>query len=145
MEYLIIWLVAVIAFAVLEAVTYQMICVWFSIGAIGAFLTAYAGMGLNVQLGVFIVLSIISLISLRPLSMRFFKKGITKTNVDTLIGLDVLITKDVNNITSEGEGKVNGLAWSVRSIDDSVTFEAGEIGIVVRIEGVKLIVKKKEA
>lgn len=144
MEYLIIWLIAVVAFAVLEAVTYQMVCVWFSIGAIGAFLTAYAGLGLNIQLGVFLVISIIALICLRPLSMRFFKKGITKTNVDALVGQDVYITKKVNNITSEGEGKIKGMTWTVRSESDSVTFEPEEIASVVRVEGVKLIVKKKE-
>ena len=144
MEYLLIWLAAIVVFAVLEAVTYQMICIWFSIGAIGAFLAAYAGLGLNIQLGVFIVLSVAALISLRPLSIRLLKKGVTKTNVDAFIGQDVYITKKVNNITSEGEGKSKGLTWTVRSDNDSVLFEPGEIAEVVRVEGVKLIVKKKE-
>ena len=44
MEYLIVWLIGVAVFAGIEAVTYQMVSVWFSIGSIGAFLTAYAGL-----------------------------------------------------------------------------------------------------
>ena len=144
MEYLVVWLIAVIVFFALEALTYQMICIWFAAGAIVAFLTSYANLGLNVQLTVFLVVSVISLIALRPLSIRFMKKDITKTNVDAFIGADVLITKKVNNITSEGEGKVKGLVWTVRSNSDSVTFEPGEIATVVEVEGVKLIVKKKE-
>ncbi len=144
MEFLVLWLVGVVVFAVLEAVTYQMICIWFSIGAIGAFLTAYAGLGLDFQLGVFLALSVIALIALRPLSVRFLKKGITKTNVDAIIGMDVYITRKVNNITAEGEGKIKGMTWTVRSETDSVTFEPEEVATVVRVEGVKLIVKKKE-
>lgn len=144
MSYLLIWLMALIAFAVLEAVTYQLVCIWFSIGAIGAFLTAYAGLGLDVQLGVFIILSVLALAALRPVSVRLLKKDVIKTNVDAVIGQDVYITKKVNNITSEGEGKSKGLTWTVRSDSDAVTFEPGDTATVVRVEGVKLIVKKKE-
>jgi membrane protein implicated in regulation of membrane protease activity len=145
MEFLIIWLVAVVIFALLEAVTYQLVCIWFAIGSIGGFLAAYAGLGLNSQMVIFLILSVLALICLRPLSVKLFKKGKgTKTNVDALVGRDVLITKRVNNNTSEGEGKINGLIWTVRSSDDAVSFEKDEIARIERVEGVKLIVKKKE-
>lgn len=144
MNYLLVWLIGVVVFAIIEAVTYQMVSVWFSIGSIGAFLIAYAGLGLNVQLIVFTAISIVMLLLLRPISMKLFKRhGTTKTNVNALIGEEVLITKHVDNINSEGEGRVKGLFWSVRSIDDNVYFEKGETAIIERVEGVKLIVKKK--
>lgn len=145
MEYLIVWLIGVAVFAGLEAVTYQMVSVWFSIGSIGAFLTAYAGLGLNQQLMVFIILSVGSLLLLRPLSMKLLKRhGKTRTNVDALTGREVLITKRVDNRASEGAGRINGLEWTVRSTDSDVTLEEGEIAVIERVEGVKLIVKKKE-
>lgn len=145
MEYLIVWLIGVAVFAGIEAVTYQMVSVWFSIGSIGAFLTAYAGLGLNQQLAVFIILSVATLLLLRPVSMRFLKRhGKTKTNIDALTGREVLITHRVDNRASEGEGKINGLTWTVRSADSDVILEKGEIAVIERVEGVKLIVKKKE-
>ena len=146
MEYLIVWLIGVALFAGIEALNYQLVSIWFSIGSIGAFLAAYAGLGLNVQLGVFIALSIGALLLLRPLSMKLMKRnGKTKTNVNALIGREVLITKRVDNRVSEGEGKINGLVWLVRSTDDDTVIEDGEIAVVDRVEGVKLIVKKKES
>lgn len=145
MDYLIIWLIGVALFAGIEALTYQLVSIWFSIGSIGAFLATYAGLGLNIQLGVFIALSIGTLLLLRPLSMRFMKRnGETKTNVNALIGREVLITKRVDNRASEGEGKINGLVWLVRSTDENIVIESGEIAVIERVEGVKLIVKKKE-
>ncbi|MDO5396358.1 MAG: NfeD family protein [bacterium] len=145
MEYLIVWLIGVAVFAGIEAVTYQMVSVWFAIGSIGAFLTAYAGLGLNQQLAVFIILSIGTLLLLRPLSMKLLKRhGKTKTNVDALAGREVLITQRVDNRASEGEGRINGLSWTVRSADSDVIIEKGETAIIERVEGVKLIVKKKE-
>lgn len=141
---LLIWLIALVAFAVLEAVTYQLVCIWFSIGAIGGFLTAYAGLGVNMQLGVFVILSIVALAALRPISVRLLKKDFIKTNVDAVIGQDVYITKKVNNIASEGEGKSKGLTWTVRSESDEVILKPGDVASVIRVEGVKLIVRKKE-
>lgn len=144
MEYLLIWLIAIVVFAALEAATYQMICIWFAVGSIGAFLGTYAGVGFNMQMIIFILLSVICLVCFRPLSIRFLKKNTgIKTNVDALVGKEILITKDVDNIKAEGEGKVNGLPWTVRSADDSVKFEAGEIAYIERVEGVKLIVRKR--
>lgn len=70
MNYLLVWLIGVVVFAIIEAVTYQMVSVWFSIGSIGAFLIAYAGLGLNVQLIVFTAISIVMLLLLRPISMK---------------------------------------------------------------------------
>ena len=144
MNYLWIWLIAVVIFAVLEGVTYQIISIWFALGSIGAFLAAYAGLGLDAQLAVFAGIAVVCVLLLRPISMRLIKKhGITKTNANALIGKKVLITKRVCNRTGEGAGRVNGLEWSVRSADDDVTFEKDEEAVIERIEGVKLIVRKK--
>ena len=145
MNYLVVWLIGIVVFATLEAATYQLVCVWFAVGSIGAFLAAYVGLGLNIQIAMFVAVSVVALLLLRPISMKFVKrKGITKTNVNALEGKEVLITKNVVNRTSDGEGKINGLTWSVRSTDDNVTIEAGETAEIVRVEGVKLIVKKKD-
>lgn len=145
MEYLLVWLVAIIVFIALEASTYQLICIWFAIGSIGGFVSAYLSAGFETQLIVFIVLSVITLLCLRPVSMKLLKnKNSIKTNVDALVGREVLITKEVNNINGRGEGKVNGLPWSVRSADDTVGFEPGEIAYIERVEGVKLIVRRRE-
>ena len=139
---LIIWLAGIIAFVILEAVTYQLVSIWFAIGAVGGLIAEIMGARFNIQMTVFVVISVVLLLCLRPVSKRLIKNKREYTNVDSLIGEDVLITKEVNNREGTGEGKVNGMVWSVRSADDTVIPE-GEITAVEYVKGVRLIVKRK--
>lgn len=138
----IIWIIAIVFFIIMEAVTYQIVSIWFVFGSIGASIAYYVfGAGLAVQMGVFVVISTILLSILRPLSIKLVKKTNIKTNADSLIGKEVLITQDVSNIKGMGQGEINGMIWSVRGFDDEVIC-SGEIAKVRKIEGVKLIVEK---
>ena len=136
------WLIAVIAFIVLEAVTYQLVSVWFVIGSLAGLLAAALGANLMAQIAVFVIVSALMLAVLRPLSMKLLKPKGLKTNTDRLIGEDVLITKNVNNIQETGQGKIKGMTWTVRS-ETGEDIPENSVATVTRIEGVKLIVKKK--
>ncbi|MGN0683812.1 MAG: NfeD family protein, partial [Oscillospiraceae bacterium] len=94
----IIWLTAIVAFIILEAVTYQIVSIWFVFGAIGGMITYLLGADFYVQLIVFIAVSAILLSILRPLSMKLVKRQDFKTNSDSLIGKNILITQEVSNI-----------------------------------------------
>ena len=137
-----IWLAGIIVFVILEAATYQLVSIWFAAGAVGGLTAASLGADFTVQMVVFIAVSVVLLLCLRPVSKRLLKSKKVNTNVDSLIGKDILITKEVNNIQGNGEGKVNGMYWTVRSADNSVISE-GETAEVQKVEGVKLIVKRK--
>lgn len=137
-----IWITAVIVFGVLEAATYQLVSVWFAIGAVGGLIAKLLGFDFAIQMTVFLILSILSLCCLRPISMKWLKPKITKTNIDILAGQEILITETVDNINGRGKGKVNGMTWTVRSADNSVISEKS-LAVVEKIEGVKLIVKVK--
>ena len=143
MEYSIIWIIALIAFVIIEALTYQLFTIWFAIGALGAVVCAALGLSFYTQMIAFIVISALTLFILRPISMRHFKTKGEKTNVDSLIGAKVLIIEDVDNLSGTGKGKLYGMEWTVRSLDGSV-IEKGVTAVVEKIEGVKLIVKKGE-
>ena len=138
----ILWLAGIVAFIILEAVTYRLISLWFVIGAIGGLIAAMCGVDFYVQMAVFLAISILLLILLRPVSMKLIKKQDFKSNADSLIGKSILVTQEVNNIKGTGQGKVNGMVWTVRSETDE-TIAAGELAEIKRIEGVKLIVKKQ--
>ena len=137
-----LWLAGIVAFIILEAVTYQLISIWFVIGAIGGLIAAICGTDFYVQMTVFLAVSILLLVLLRPFSMKLIKKQDFKSNADSLIGKNILITQEVNNISGTGQGKVKGMVWTVRSETDE-TIAAGELAEIKRIEGVKLIVKKQ--
>lgn len=134
----IVWLIMIVAFIVLEAVTYQMLSVWFIVGAIGGLIAEMSGAPLWLQMTVFIAVSVILLIAFRPFALKRLKTD-CKTNADAAVGRKIIITKEVNNMKGTGEAKLDGLIWSVRSADDSIIPE-GETAEVKKIEGVKLIV-----
>lgn len=139
---LIIWLIGIILFVILEAVTYQLVSIWFAIGAAGGLVAAMCGTDFNIQMTVFVAVSVIALLCLRPLSKKAIKTNEVKTNIDSLIGREVLITQEVNNIQASGKGIVAGMDWTVRSADDTVITK-DEVVLVEKVEGVKLIVKRK--
>lgn len=140
--HILVWLIGIIAFIILEAVTYQIVSIWFALGAAGGLIGALLGASFNIQMLIFIVVSVIFLICLRPVSKNILKHKKEQTNVDSLLGKEVLVTKAVDNMTGSGEGKVNGVVWSLRSADNTAIAE-NEIVVVEKVEGVKLIVKKK--
>lgn len=138
-----IWLAGLVVFVALEAVTYQLVSIWFAIGVIGALIAKAIGADFTVQIIVFIALSGICLLCLRPVSKKLIKNNPAATNVDSLIGAEAVVTSDINNLHGKGEGKVNGMTWTMRSADNT-DIKAGAKVTVEKVEGVKLIVKRKE-
>ncbi|MEE1303649.1 MAG: NfeD family protein [Agathobacter sp.] len=138
----IVWLVMVIVFVIAELATVGLLSIWFAAGALVAMIIAIFGGPVPLQLAAFFIVSIILLIATKSWAQKYINSRTTKTNVDSLIGKRTVITQRVSNLDQTGKTVLSGQEWTVRSDDDSVTFEEGELVEVVRISGVKLIVKK---
>lgn len=97
-----LWIVAILVFVIIEAVTYQLISIWFVFGATVGLFISLAGLSVGWQMGIFLAVSLILIIALRPVSMKLAKKQTFKSNVDGMIGKEVLITVQVNNNENSG-------------------------------------------
>lgn len=139
----IIWIAAIIGFAVLEAATAQLVSIWFVIGAFAALISSLCNAPLYIQLILFTVVTVLALVVTRPLVKKYIKPKIIPTNADRVIGKTAIVTEEINSIEARGLVKVNGESWTARALNDSV-IEAGTLVEVVKISGVKLIVKKKD-
>lgn len=137
----IVWLIAVIAFGILEAVTVQFVCIWFAGGALLAMIASLLGAGTLVQCIVFVAVSAILLFLTRSLVRKLTKGGMEKTNADSLIGKSLVVIKATDSLGENGKVKAGGTVWTVRTEDGKPVSE-GEAVTVEKIEGVKLIVKK---
>lgn len=137
----IIWLILAIVFAVLEASTVSLVCIWFSGGALIAWIGALLGLNLWWQIALFIVVTAALLFFTRPVVKKLLKGRDTATGLDRIIGKSVVICERVDNLSQTGKCVINGVSWSVRSCDGE-PLEAGETVTVERIEGVHLVVKK---
>lgn len=139
----IFWAAAIILFGVAEAVTAQLVSIWFLIGAIAALIAAFFGANLIIQIIVFIAVSILALVITRPLVKKYINPKKEHTNADRVIGQVGIVAEDIDNIKATGQVKADGKIWTARATDNSIIPSGCEV-IIEKIDGVKLIVKNKQ-
>ncbi len=135
-----LWLGLTILFGLIEAATVGLTSIWFAAGALAAMIAAAFSANIWVQLIVFALVSALLLIFTRPLVRKFLTPKLEATNADALIGQTALVIEEIDNDRETGAARIDGKVWSARSADGSV-IETDQKGIVVRIEGVKLILR----
>lgn len=135
------WIIAMVVFLVIEAVTVGIVSVWFAIGALFAMVTAMLGANLWVQIAVFLVVSAVTLYFTRPLVKKYVNNKVEPTNADMLIGKECRVVETIDNLTGTGAVYVDGKTWTARTVDEEIIPE-GQLVKAERIEGVKLVVSK---
>jgi membrane protein implicated in regulation of membrane protease activity len=138
-----IWTILFVLFGVIELITPQLVTIWFAIGALLTFAVSFFTDSIFIQIGVFIVSSILLLICTKPFVKKALKFAPIKTNVNANIGASGIVVESIDNIQNKGQVKVNGAIWSARSENDDVTIEKDAIIIVKEVNGVKLVVALK--
>ena len=140
----ILWVVLMVVFLVVEAACpIHLVSIWFAVGSLVAAIVAALGGQLWLQVLLFLVVSVILLIALRPLTRKFFTPRLTATNVDSVIGSTGLVTASVDNVTAVGQVKLGAMVWTARSTSGAPIPE-GTLVKVDRIEGVKVFVSPVE-
>ena len=138
---MIFWLVLLIIAICVEVCTMGLTSIWFAGGALAAILAAVLHAPVFVQVILFFLVSIALLIFTRPVAVRYFNRDRVKTNVESMVGRQAVVTGEINNLQGIGQVMVSGQEWSARSVDDSVRIPVGAVVNVVSINGVKLMVK----
>lgn len=135
------WLILLIVFLVVEAITVALVSIWFAGGALVALLAAllHAPMGLQVIL--FLAVALVLLFFTRPIAVKYFNKDRVKTNVESLIGKQAIVISEIDNLQGIGQATVGGQQWSARSVTDGVTIPVGAVVEIEAIKGVKLMVR----
>lgn len=139
------WLLLTAALLVIEALTAGLTTIWFAGGSIVALILTFLGAPVWLQTGAFAAVSLILLLVTRPLALKYMNKGKGATSLDRMIGREVLVTEQIDNLRGTGEVQVDGQYWMARSADSDLTIEKGETARVRSIQGVKLLVDKKTA
>ncbi len=141
---MLIWLALVIVLIVIEIFTVGLTTIWFAGGALAAIVINLLGLGMVWQIIAFLVVSGVLLFFTRPWALKYINSNRVKTNYEGVIGKVIRITEIVDNMNQTGKAVVNGQEWSVRSEQDKVILGEGTLAKVVKIEGVKLIVRVYE-
>lgn len=133
-----LWLIAVIAFVVLEASTTALVSIWFAVGAAAALIISFFTQSLSVEAAVFAVVSAITLIIMVPtLAKRRKERKAPVTNGSPLtIGKQGVVLVDIKP-GYLGRVRVDGLDWQARA---ELSMPEGTPCRVTDVDGAILIV-----
>ena len=138
------WLIIAVLFFVGELICPVFFLFWFSVGALVAMLLSLVVSSITVQIIVFLVVSVLLLIFMKPLTNKLFKnKEKDELNTNGIIGKTAVVVKEIDNLKGTGEVKVGSELWRAVSDDDSKVIPQDAKVTVLKIDGVKVIVKEE--
>ena len=135
-----IWIGVAVFFSIIEAATLGITSIWMALAALCSLILAALGVGLEWQIAAFLILSLVFLAFTRPIAVKYLKIGNVKTNVSAIIGEKGVVIKAVK-ANEFVQAKVNGQIWTCKGEGKEEIPEGKEVE-VIRVEGVKLIVKE---
>ena len=138
-----IWVILMIVFLVVEGAAPGLVSIWFALGALAALISALLGAQVWLQAVWFVVVSLLALAATRPLAKKYVNAKTQATNADMLIGQECIVKETIDKLRGTGAVSVGGKVWTARAEGEETVIEEGSVAVVERIEGVKLIVRRK--
>ena len=143
MIWLWIWVAVFVISAIVEAFSLDLTSIWITCGAIIPFIIAiFAPEAIIWQIIVFIVVTLVLMIFIRPIAKKCLTKRTHKTNISSFIGKKAILISDITPYEL-GTIKINDIVWNVTTKDNSTISANNEVEII-EVNGNKLIVKLVE-
>ena len=140
-EMITLWLVVLIVSIGVEVATLGLTSIWFAGGAVVAVIVAAVHGPVWLQILLFFAVSLLLLFFTRPIAVRYFNRDRVRTNVESMIGRQAIVTSEIDNLQGIGQVTVGGQEWSARTEGDGLNLQPGTVVDIVAVNGVKLIVK----
>ena len=138
----VVWLAVFVGALIIEGMSSELVSIWFAAGSIVALIVSFIPeVAWWIQLIIFAVISVASLVCLRPIIHKALKRTVVSSNVDELIHKKGRMTKGCDEF-NHGEVKVGGVLWTAYASDEKTPITAGAVVEVLAIEGNKLVVKE---
>lgn len=136
-----IWTAILVLAIAAEAMTIDLVSIWFGVGALIALLSLlFFDASLKIQIALFLIVSLACIIFTRPVAKKYLRGNTIKTNYDRIIGKHATVTSTIT-ADKKGEVKVMGNIWSATSLNNEV-IEEGQHVEVLAIEGNHVVVKE---
>jgi membrane protein implicated in regulation of membrane protease activity len=141
MDAWVIWLIVAAIFGVGEIVTLGFFLAPFAGGALLAALVTALGAPGAVGWGVFIVVSVVLLLALRPIARSHRRQPPRlRTGTAALVGRNVMVVERIANDEGVGSVRIDGEVWTARAYDEDEVIEAGKRVQVIEIRGATALV-----
>ena len=125
------WIILLVIFLILEAITYGLVSIWFAAGAL-----------VSAVLSLFI--DDLTLYFLRPYMVDSLKdlRFRNRTGILTYVGQKAKVIEDIDNLSENGRVDYKGQSWAARSVDDNKKISKDAVVVIRDIKGVKMIVEE---
>ena len=127
-----VWAIIAVLCLILELSSGDFFIICFSIGAVFAIISAALGLSIYWQLAIFALFSLLSVIFIRPVALRYLHKNDPNkpSNADALLGRTGRVTEAIK---ADGNGyvQIDGDMWKAVSNEDIA------VGTTVRVIGRK--------
>lgn len=140
------WFLLGIALMLLELVLPGFVVIFFGFGALITALLSYLGIinDIILQLAVFIVSSLLTLLIFRRRFSSSFKGNVSRTlkkgeSIDNIAGDKVIVTAEIIPGQLGGKVEYNGTTWDA---DSDENIKTGEVALIVERNNLRLKVKK---
>lgn len=134
-----VWLIIAVAFGIAELMTISLTLVWFSIGALILMVLSTFIESIIIQIVLFAVISITLLVIFTKYFVDKDKSFKYNTNLQGIEQKTGVVKEEIPSY-STGIVTLTGEDWTAIS-EDNEKIEVGQLVKVIRIEGVKLVVK----
>lgn len=134
-----LWLIVAVAFGIAELMTTSLTLVWFSIGALILMALSTFIESIIIQIALFAAISITLLVIFTKYFVDKDKTYKYNTNLQGIEQKTGVVKEEIPPYMT-GIVRLTGEDWTAIS-DNNEKIEAGQLVKVIRIEGVKLVVK----
>lgn len=137
---ILMWIAVIIIAVIVEMMTTDLSSIWAALGAFVAMIVAIFVTIWWIQLIVFISITLLGLVLIKPYIKRYVGRNEIRTNSEAIVGKIGIVTADIVD-GGVGAVHVEGKEWSAISRDSEDILKDKKVEILA-IEGVKLIVKE---
>jgi membrane protein implicated in regulation of membrane protease activity len=138
----VLWIALGVVLAIAEIFTVSLVLIMFAAGAFAAAVAAALGAPVAAQAGVFAVVSVLSLVAVRPVIQRHRQEpvegGEESFGMAAITGSTGLVLEQVD--TDHGLVKIDGEMWSARAYDATQVIEPGQRVRVIEVKGATAMV-----
>lgn len=134
------WLGVILISLVVEALTQQLVSIWFAAAGLITLILSYSSLSQNIQFVIFLVLAACFMFLVRQWAQNKLSRKIIATNVDSLLGRKAIVVEELDNL-GRGQVKIDGVQWIMTLDKTSDKVNVGDSVEIIFVDGAKLVVR----
>jgi membrane protein implicated in regulation of membrane protease activity len=136
------WAALTLLLLIVEVFISGFVLMFFALGSVAASIVGFLGYGIVWQLAAFIVVTLASLLLIRPLTARMTRAGGANTvGIDRVIGKPAVVLIAIDPQAARGRVRIDREEWQATTADGS-SIEVGAQAVVLSVIGTRVVVRQ---